>query len=209
MVLAAPLFLATQTAAFRAFYAANREPLFRLGLGSSVLYLSLRLLSKTYESTQLAEDLERVTREKATLESHLVSPQWLSDTVAGVCGVAPSGAKDGSREAALLRGVEKAREASALSAREAAIKAAGGGRTLERWLGPVIPKSGVLEAGRVKAAAVAEEVRSGGGAVPASSSSSSSSSREAGGGAGGPSSISKLDSSTPLPAAVSSTRKLI
>lgn len=198
MVLAAPLFLVTQTAAFRAFYAANREPLFRLGLGSSVLYLSLRLLSKTYESTQLAEDLERVTREKVTLESHLVSPQWLSDTVASVCGAAPSG---GAREAALLRGLEKAREASALSAREAAIKAAGGGRSLERWLGPVIPKSGVLEAGRVKAAAVAEEVRS---TVPHTSSSSS---REA-----GPSGHVKVDatpSSAPAPAAVSTPRKLI
>lgn len=196
MVLAAPLFLVTQTAAFRAFYAANREPLFRLGLGSSVLYLSLRLLSKTYESTQLAEDLERVTREKVTLESHLVSPQWLSDTVASVCEATPSG---GAREAALLRCVEKAREGSALSAREAAIKAAGGGRSLERWLGPVIPKSGVLEAGRVKAAAVAEEVRS---TVPHTSSS-----REA-----GPYGQVKVDatpSSAPAPAAASTPRKLI
>ena len=42
MVLAAPLFIASQSAAARRFYAANREPLLRLALGSTVAYLALR-----------------------------------------------------------------------------------------------------------------------------------------------------------------------
>ena len=52
MVLAAPLFLVTQSQAARHFYAANREPLLRLGLGVTIAWLSLRLLSKTVRAAE-------------------------------------------------------------------------------------------------------------------------------------------------------------
>ncbi len=47
MVLAAPLFLASQTRVLRDYAARHREPLLRIGLGAVVGWLSLRLLAKT------------------------------------------------------------------------------------------------------------------------------------------------------------------
>ena len=47
MVFAAPLFLMSQTRVIRAYARANKEPLIRIGMGSIIAWLSLRLLAKT------------------------------------------------------------------------------------------------------------------------------------------------------------------
>ncbi len=55
MVLAAPLFLASQTRVLRDYAARHREPLLRIGLGAVVGWLSLRLLAKTVRPAPRAE----------------------------------------------------------------------------------------------------------------------------------------------------------
>jgi hypothetical protein len=47
MVLAAPLFLVSQTRAFREFYALNKQGFYNIGVAVLASWLSLRLLSKT------------------------------------------------------------------------------------------------------------------------------------------------------------------
>lgn len=51
MVFAAPLFLMSQTRVMREYARANKEPLVRIGLGSIIAWLSLRLLAKTVRIT--------------------------------------------------------------------------------------------------------------------------------------------------------------
>ena len=95
MVLAAPIFLVTQTKALSAFYSSNREPLLRLGLGATIAWLSLRLLAKHHEHAHLAGASERASRERAQLLSYFASASWLSATSAAVASALP-----GAREAA-------------------------------------------------------------------------------------------------------------
>jgi len=152
-VLAAPLFLATQTAGFRAYYARNREPILRLGYGVVVVWLSLRLLSKHYECRQLADDLERVTREKASFEASVARPEWLQHTVASIC---KAGAVGGAE--VLVGALASAHNDAERSVRE--FLGAKVGSKLENWLGPNLPKSGILEDGRRRALEAAEEAKS-------------------------------------------------
>ena len=154
MVLAAPIFLVTQTANFRAYYARNREPILRITYGVVIAWLSLRLLSKHYECRQLADDLESVTREKASFEASISRVEWVQSTVASICkaGVGSLGSE------ALVGALAKARSDSDRSVRE--VLNARVGSKLETLLGPNLPKSGVLEDGRRRAAEAADEARS-------------------------------------------------
>lgn len=139
MVLAAPIFLVTQTKALSAFYASNREPLLRLGLGATIAWLSLRLLAKHHEHAQLAGASERASRERAQLLSYFVSASWLSAT-SGAVASAPPGAREAALGAALAAAVRGAADA----ADEGAAAAGKGG-----------PSGGVLErAQAARAAAV-------------------------------------------------------
>jgi hypothetical protein len=58
MVLAAPVFLLTQTRAFGVFYRNNREPLLRMGLGAVAVWMGLRALSKSYEASKLSDEVD-------------------------------------------------------------------------------------------------------------------------------------------------------
>ena len=194
MVLAAPVFFLSQTAAFRAFYAANREPLLRLALGSTVAYLSLRLLSKSYEAAQLAEDLERAARWRAHVEASLLHPDFLRATAARVCsggGGSPPGASASASasassggsgsEAALREALAGALEGAAGALAQAAAAA----RQRSAWvvgLEQRMPVSGVLEGGRARAEAAAAEAR-----AQASGSTSGASSSASGSSASAPS----------------------
>ena len=57
MVFAAPFLLVAQTRALREFVSMNRPGFLLMGLGCTVSYLSLRLLSKTYETERLRSEL--------------------------------------------------------------------------------------------------------------------------------------------------------
>ena len=151
MVLAAPVFLLSQTAGARAFYAANREPLLRLALGSTIAYLSLRLLSKSYEASALSDDLERAARWRAHMETTLLAPAFVSRTAACVRGSADG---EASLRAALGGAMEEA--AGALVAADAAAQ------RRNAWvvgLQERMPASGVLEGGRRRALAAAADAR--------------------------------------------------
>jgi hypothetical protein len=143
MVLAAPIFLVTQTKALSAFYSSNREPLLRLGLGATIAWLSLRLLAKHHEHAHLAGASERASRERAQLLSYFASASWLSATSAAVASALP-----GAREAALGAALAAAVRGAADAADEGAAAAGKGGPS---WL----PTGGVLErAQAARAAAV-------------------------------------------------------
>jgi hypothetical protein len=201
MVLAAPVFILSQTAAFRTFYAANREPLLRLALGSTIAYLSLRLLSKGYEAAQLAEDLERASRWRAHVEASLLRPDFVSATAARVRASSGSGGEAALREAlaGALDGAAGALAQAAAAARQRSAWMVG----LEQRM----PVSGVLEGGRARAEAAAAEARaqaSGGGGGSSSSSNSS-------GGSAGPAAAPRGEASAassavppPLPPAAPS-----
>jgi hypothetical protein len=128
MVLTAPLFLLSQTRAIREYAASNREPLVRLGLGSVIAWLSLRLLSKTYETVHVTAESARVAAaSRAILEVH-ESPSWLSTTADAVARAAPASRATTLRELlaaarvdaemAVARGAasgDRVRDASALA----------------------------------------------------------------------------------------------
>jgi hypothetical protein len=176
MVLAAPVFFLSQTAAFRAFYAANREPLLRLALGSTIAYLSLRLLSKGYEAAQLSEDLERAARWRAHMEAALLRPDFLRATAGSVCsaGAAPAA------EAALRQALSGALEGAAGAQAQADAAA----RQRSAWvvgLEKRMPVSGALAGGRARAEAAAAAAR----ALAGSGGSSVGSGGGGGGGSGG------------------------
>jgi len=156
MVFAAPIFLVSQTKALSAFYAANREPLLRLGFGATIAWLSLRLLSKSYECSQLAEGAAQATRAHAQLLSRFSSDPWLGATSAMVAAAAP-----GARAAALGAALSAAaRDAAEGAAAEGAAKA----REAPSWL----PASGALERARAtQTAAVGEGGAGGGGGASA------------------------------------------
>lgn len=151
MVLAAPVFLLSQTAGARAFYAANREPLLRLALGSTIAYLSLRLLSKSYEASALSDDLERAARWRAHMETALLAPAFVTSTAACVRSSADG---EAALRAALGGAFEEA--AGALVAADAAAQ------RRSAWvvgLQERMPTSGVLEGGRRRALVAAADAR--------------------------------------------------
>jgi hypothetical protein len=150
MVLAAPIFLVTQTKALSVFYAANREPLLRLGLGATIAWLSLRLLARTYECAALAEDLALSSRTHAQLVARFSSAPWLSAT-AGAVAAAPPGAREAALGAALGAA---AREAAAAAAAEGAVRA-----REASWL----PKNGALERAHAATTATAGGGKASGG----------------------------------------------
>lgn len=74
----------------REYAAANREPLVRLGLGGVIAWLSLRLLSKTYENAHVtAESARLAATSRAILDVH-ESPAWLSATADAIAQAPPA-----------------------------------------------------------------------------------------------------------------------
>jgi hypothetical protein len=196
MVFAAPIFLVTQTKALSAFYAANREPLLRLSLGATIAWLSLRLLSKAQENSQLAADAALSSRAHAQLLSRFESESWLAATGGAVAAAAP-----GARAAALSGALAAAVRDAAAAAAEAG---APGGKAREAsWL----PAGGALERAQAARATAAAGGGGSGGSVGGGGGGGGDAGAAGGGVAGAPS--ASVAAPQPAPPAAASQRRLI
>jgi hypothetical protein len=80
MVLAAPLFLVSQTRAMRAFVQANSQAFINIGLGMSLSYLTLRSLSKSYELDDLRKDYTELKQEYQYVCEKIQDLKFLEDS---------------------------------------------------------------------------------------------------------------------------------
>ena len=93
MVLAAPLFLFSQTRSLRAFFEANRQAFVNVSFGVSAAYLGVQTYAMRKERTQLADELAAHRSAHAEMVAAVTAPSTASalEAALGAWGIGGGG----------------------------------------------------------------------------------------------------------------------